>query len=133
MKRSRAAVITAIAALACASLAAMAVAHTERFDSEVTLKIEPNAANPDRGEGKVKSDRANCERNRLVKLKKLVDGPNETVGTDTTNDAGEYNVDPPGDLASGDYRAVAPRTVRRNNEDHKHVCKTGKSNDKHVP
>jgi hypothetical protein len=123
-----------MAALACLSLAAMAVAHTKRFDSDVHLdQVKPTPTNPDRFEGEVSSDRLNCQRDRLVRVKKLVPGPNETVGSDTTNDAGEFVVDEPGDFAPGDYRAVAIRKVLKKNANHKHVCPTAQSNDRNVP
>jgi hypothetical protein len=132
MKRSRTTVITAIAALACLSLAAMAVAHTNRIDSTVTLHVKPTPNNADRFEGKVISEAGRCERNRTVKVKEVLPGPNERVGTDTTNDAGEYVVDPPGKADPGTYVAVATRKVLRKNDNHTHVCKKERSNEKTV-
>lgn len=62
-----------------------------RFESNISIRYN-RAARPRAFKGKVGSPRAECKAGRLVRLKKVVPGPNRTVGQDTTNENGNWRV-----------------------------------------
>ena len=123
MKRSRIAVFTAIAALTCVSLTAVAIGHTDRISSKVTIQAKKNGQDPDSFTGKVISERPRCERDRKVNVRRRVTGGRIHVGTDLTDDAGNYEVTLAGDAPAGTYVAVATRKVLKNGPNHFHVCR----------
>ena len=63
------------------------IAQTYRFGSKITLNKNRN-----RWFGKVSSQDARCVAGRTVKLKKMRRGPDKTVRTTSTNDAGSYRM-----------------------------------------
>jgi hypothetical protein len=130
MKRSLRMVVAA--ALACSALAALAVvalAHTVRFDSTVTISFQRGHHNEaDTFSGRVISVKGACERHRTVAVKRRLDGPDALVGTDVTNRDGKWELQ----LAStppGTYYARARRKVLLHTANHLHVCKPAVSHD----
>lgn len=95
----------------------VAVAHTERFESNVNIRY--NAAK-DRFQGHVRSEKPQCERRRnVVVYKKTPGAANPEVGSDRTNENGYWRV--PVSSANGEYYARVLRRVRATGS-HKHVC-----------
>ena len=133
MKRSPITVVAAIVALASVSLTAVAIAHTVRIDSTVTMRLERNGADPDSFAGKVISDRPRCEAERTVRVLMRVEGaPNVEIGRAVTDADGNWELVLTGDAAEGSYFALATRKVLRQNADHLHVCKRATSTDRIV-
>ena len=122
-------VLAAATALICAGFSAVAVAHTVRFDSTVTIHKHKNAANPDSLDGRVSSDKARCVRNRTVKVKQRVSGPDVLTGTDTTDANGNWEFTFAADAPAGTYYAVATRKVLRHSAHHFHICTRAVSRD----
>jgi hypothetical protein len=122
-------ILAAVAALTFAGISAVAVAHTVKFDSLVTIQKKKNGADPDSLTGRVISDKPRCERNRTIEIFQRVPGPDLLVGTTTTNAEGEWEFTFAGDAPEGTYYAVATRKVLRSNDNHRHVCRRAVSND----
>lgn len=130
MKRSLR--MVGVAALACgvfAALAAVAVAHTARYDSSVTISFQRgHHGGSDEFSGLVVAPKARCEVHRTVAVKKRVDGPDQLIDTDLTNKDGQWELKAPGTTA-GTYYARARRKVLRKDANHLHVCKPAISHD----
>ena len=62
-----------------------------RFESNITIRYDRDAQ-PAAFKGKVGSPRSECKVGRTVVLKKVVPGPNRTVGQDTTNRNGNWRI-----------------------------------------
>jgi hypothetical protein len=124
--------IAATVSLACfafAALAVVAVAHTVRYDSLVSISFQRgHHGESDTFKGKVVSLKDRCERNRTVAVKRRVDGPDPVLGTDTTNKDGEWELQM-ASTPAGTYYARARRKVLRRSADHLHVCKPAVSHD----
>lgn len=101
----------------------VAVAHTESFESSVTIQY--NAAE-DRFQGHVGSERPQCERRRKVVVHMKTPGAEDPrVGSDRTNENGHWRVVPTSS-APGEYYARVLRRVRATGS-HKHVCQRARS------
>jgi hypothetical protein len=70
--------------------------------SQVIVSLKLPAFN-----GKVKSSKASCTKNRTVKLYRMAAGPDRFLGSDKTNKKGKWLV--PAKLKSGSYYAKAPK------------------------
>src|SRR5215212_11390256 len=94
MKRSlRMVVAAALTCSALAALAVVAIAHTARFDSLVSISFQRGHHNEgDTFKGKVVSLKDRCERHRTVAVKRRLDGPDALIGTDITNRDGEWEL-----------------------------------------
>jgi hypothetical protein len=132
MKRSHIAVIAAITALGCVSLAVVANAHTVRFDSQVTIQYHKNGQDPDSFRGKVTSDKDRCEPNRTVALFRKTDGSRTLIDTDRTNADGEWEIVLAGDAPEGTYFARVRKKFLLSGPNHRHVCKPDRSPDRFV-
>lgn len=119
--------LTATVAVLAIGMAAVAVAHTIRFESTTTLKYKKNGNKPDSFEGTVSSTRPGCVKNRSVKVRRKIDGPDPLAGATTTADDGAWEIKLAGKADAGDYYAAAARKVLRKSAKHKHVCKLSRS------
>ena len=122
-------VIPAIAALTCASLAAMAVAHVVRHDSTVTIGYHDHGVGDDTMDGQVHSARQACESFRFVRIKEVTPGRDKTAGAGFTNFNGHYSIEHKefGEYERGEYYARAVKEVRRRNASHAHICRADNS------
>jgi hypothetical protein len=124
--------IVATVMLACAALAALvavAVAHTARYDSTVTIHFQPGHGDvSDTFSGRVISVKALCERHRQVDVRRRLEGPDELLGTTFTDRDGHWELHP-GSTPTGTYYAKAMRKVLKRTSRHRHVCKPEISND----
>jgi hypothetical protein len=116
-------------AVVCVGLAAVAVAHTARYDSTVTIHYKKNGPDPDTFFGKVDSTNPRCVANRTVNLNRRDGTTSVLVATDTADTAGDWDVTLPGAATPGDYYAVARRKVLRHNSKHFHLCRRAVSRD----
>ena len=91
-------------------------AHTFRSDTRVTIRYG-NVANAFRGH--VFSGREFCRENRTVRLFKVRQGPDFFVGTDQTNQSGDWRI--PRANPHGNFYARAPRKVS-SGYNHSHTC-----------
>ena len=121
-------ILAAAVALTCVGLAAVATAHTVRFDSTVTIHKHKNGADPDSLTGRVNSDRARCERDRTIEIYQEADGADVLIATTTTDAEGNWEFVFADAAPAGTYYAKATRKVLRLNEDHRHVCRADLSN-----
>jgi hypothetical protein len=97
-------VLLAALALGCVGLAVPASAgNVVRIDSKVTIAESPPAFH-----GRVISDNEACEQGRTVKLLQKRPGQDDSLGRDTTNNNGKWQVvvEP---LSSGAYYAKVRR------------------------
>ena len=62
-----------------------------RFPSNISIRYDRDAR-PAAFKGKVASSRRECKQGRRVVLKKVTPGPNRTVGTDRTNNRGNWRI-----------------------------------------
>jgi hypothetical protein len=85
-----ASVAAAIATLALA--AGVASAHTVRFESEVTIEY---SADPSTFFGTVSSPRVGCVPRRLVTLYEEAPGADTALGSDRTNQEGDWRIPEP--------------------------------------
>jgi hypothetical protein len=106
------ALVAAAAVIALGLLPASAWATT--YPTQVTIK-GPNGD----FSGKVKSDSHDCEKNRKVKVLKVVTGKDAKVGSDTTDSNGSWSTGNSG-ATNGKFYAVAPKATSG-------VCERGKS------
>jgi hypothetical protein len=116
--------IVGATALACGLFAAFAVvatAHTARYDSTVTIHFQSDHGKHGTFKGKVISQKERCKVRRTVAVRERVDGPDQLIGTDRTNQEGRWELEARG--APGVYYARARRKVLRKSADHLHVCK----------
>ncbi len=112
-------------AVACAGLTAVAIAHTVRYPTTVSIKVKTRGHKPDTFEGKVTAATPRCVIGRTVKVK-MSTMPTR-IGTATTDASGNWSLQLAGDAQPGDYFAIATKTVLRRNTKHVHVCKAGRS------
>lgn len=121
-------VLAAVTALSV-GLSAVAVAHTARHDSTVTIQKKKNGSAPDSLTGRVISDRPRCERDRTIKIFQEVSGADAVrIGTTITDADGNWEFVFAGDAPIGTYYAVATREVLRQSTNHLHVCRRAVSN-----
>jgi hypothetical protein len=111
---------TAVALLAIG--AGVASAHTVRFDSEVTIEY---SADPSTFFGTVSSPRVGCVPRRLVTLYEEAPGADTALGSDRTNQEGDWRIPEP----LGDGGIFYARVARRDmgGPGHDHICKAAKS------
>lgn len=103
---------------------------TEKHDSKVTISYTAAfGTDPAEFKGLVKSVRK-CKPKREVILKRVQEGPNATVGRDTTNSSGEWRTVEPG--AKGRYYAKLLKRVFMQG-DLKIVCRGARSETIRVP
>ena len=91
--------------LIAASIVALlvpAASASAATSSQVIISFKLPAFN-----GKVKSPKAACKKNRTVKLYRAKAGPDKFLGSDTTNKNGKWLI--PTKLKSGDYYAKTPK------------------------
>jgi hypothetical protein len=123
----------AIVAVLTVGVVAAQAGKTKRFNSTVTLQYDPANGGPydpygeDKFKGKVDSPKRKCKVNRKVVVKNAGGG---TVGSDLTNQRGNYVVDA-GGATAGDYYAVAKR--KKFGRRTKKICKRAESNVVSVP
>jgi hypothetical protein len=125
--RARVKVLVTIAALGLAipgSLLGSALAHSFDAPSSVTIK-----ATADGFKGHVDSGQSKCIAGRTVKVKKRVDGPDKTIGKDTTGSQGKYSV--PANNPHGRYYAKVLRS-ESTSYGHSHICEAARSDTIHV-
>jgi hypothetical protein len=79
--------------------------------------------------GEVVSQRNSCKVNRVVKLFKVKDGPDDLIATDTTNNNGNFRISRP--QAHGTFYAKIERRVQAS-YGHYHECGGDRSNNKVV-
>ena len=81
------------------------------FPTSVSIKFTPGAA-ADVFSGKVSSPNANCVSHRHVVLRRAVTGPDIRVGTDRSEDNGNWSIDVEGGAPAGRYYAkVTAKTI----------------------
>ncbi len=102
-------VLLVIASLCVAGVAGMAVAKGKKgIGSRVDINYQPGTYS-DSFFGKVRSKKDACEKNRTVKVKRQAQGDDVTVGSDQTDNDGDYSVNL-GDYAeNGKYYAKAKK------------------------
>jgi hypothetical protein len=122
---ARAKVVLTVAALGLAipgSLLGSALAHSFDASSSITIRFDSSAA---AFKGTVHSSHPLCVAGRTVKVKKRVgDGPDRIVGTDTTGSQGGYSV--PKDNPHGHYYAKVQRS-ESTSYGHSHICRAARS------
>lgn len=122
--------LVAALAVAAVGFAGIATAHKVRFASEVTAKYEkPTKAEPAAFAGTVSSQKSRCVRNREVSVRlRLPDGSSTSVGSGSTNAAGDWRLEF-ASLEAGTYFAQVKKKALRKNQAHKHVCRRAFSRD----
>ena len=117
--------VIAAALVVAACYAALAVAHSGKFKTNVSA-----SATPDRTlfQGQLTGSKAmraaNCRKRRLVSI---YDSSGALYGSNLTDTAGRFTVQGDPDksrIPPGTYRAVAKR-VKKEDPGHSHVCKRG--------
>jgi hypothetical protein len=122
MRVVRAVAYAAVTALLVGAIGAgIATGHKKKIKSTVTIEFTDTVYG-DSFSGEVNSKKRKCERNRKV----TVFRGGTSVGSDTTNNQGEYVV-PVDNAAPGNYFAKAKKKVLKKNKKHKHVCRKAKS------
>ena len=123
--------ILATVALMSVVFVAGAAGHTARFDSTVTAKFHKQT---DVFDGVVASDKRRCAKNRTVTVwLRATDGSTTELGTEKTDDAGVWVIQPASAPAAGTYFAEAAKKVLRKNSKHRHICRVAASKDVKVP
>jgi hypothetical protein len=128
MKRTLVLVV-ATAALACGGLAVVALAHTVKHPTTVTIKHKKGGhkpGKPDTFDGKVSSDTPRCVALRKVNVKTVGTTPT-LVGTTKTDASGNWALELTSSAQPGDYDAVATRKILRKTARHRHTCARGVS------
>ena len=126
MKRIGTAILATVALMSVVFVAG-AAGHTARFDSTVTAKFDKQTNAFD---GAVASAKRGCAKNRAVTVRlRATDGSTTAVGTDTTDPAGAWVIQPTSAPAAGDYFAEASKKVLRKNSKHRHICRVAVSKD----
>jgi len=114
------------------ALPAGSAAARERLKSTVTIKTGETAAGQEFLNGKVKSKRAKCERNRNVVLFWNAPGPPggfTNVADDASDEDGRWRILPPGtEVPPGQYYVKVTRIERRGD-----ICKGARSRTITVP
>ena len=122
--------LIAVLAVGAVGFAAVAAAHTVRFDSAISAKYErPTKTKTAAFAGEVSSPKARCMKNRTVNVRlRQTDGSSVVVGSGSTDAAGEWRIEF-ADLAKGTYFAQVKKKALRKNKKHKHICKRAFSKD----
>ena len=103
-------------AVGAAVLSASALAHTQGYDTKITIRERQEGVQYG---GRVISDRRACERNRRVKFFRA---NGDFVNDTETDGQGRWNFAFVGER----YYATAPKAVKGAG-DHRHVCKFDRS------
>ena len=126
MKRARTAILATLALMSVV-LVDRAAGHTARYDSTVTAKFDKNT---DAFDGAVASTKRRCVKNREVTVRlRATDGSTTAVGTEATDAAGDWVIQPASAPAAGTYFAEAAKKVLRKNSKHRHICRVAVSKD----
>jgi hypothetical protein len=99
-RKLRTKLLAAVGALALWSALALTGVAGARDAAKVTVTIHYNG---DGFQGKVKSARAKCVRNRTVKVFKLKNGTRQKLYTDTTDHEGRWNTGNSGPVSGRFY------------------------------
>jgi hypothetical protein len=119
------ALFAAMTSLALAGVVAVALAHTVKHPTTVTIHVKKGSTHkPGNFEGAVSSDTSKCEVGRTVAVR-MAGTPTVLVGTTTSDAKGNWDLQLTGAAQPGTYHAVARREVLRKNSHHLHVCKRG--------
>src|SRR5215210_9518140 len=120
------AAISMVAVVSGVALTGTTLAHKPRIQSTVSIHETFNDVTFEQVfHGRVRSEKAACERHRTVKLK--VDGHPGSLGSDTTNRRGRWRIVLPSDNLSGDYYAKATRKITT-----RWVCRSAESERIHL-
>lgn len=126
----RALKLLAAVALTSVAFAAVASAHTAKYDVVVKAKVKNGGKNEGTFSGTAESTSARCSAARTVKVfQRAANPPDTLIGSDQTDTAGAWEFTPISALAPGTYYAVAAKSVLRKNKKHRHVCRRGQSAD----
>ena len=129
MKRVGTSILATVALMSVVFVAG-AAGHTARYDSTVTAKCDKNSNAFD---GAVASAKRGCVTNRAVTVRlRATDGSTTAVGTDATDTAGAWVIQPTSAPAAGTYFAEAAKKVLRKNSKHRHICRVAVSKDVNV-
>lgn len=121
--------VAATGAVVCAGLAVVAVAHTVKHPTTVTIHHKKGGnkpGKPDTFDGKVTSDTPRCIGFRKVRVK-TVGTTTTVVGTTKTDASGNWKLELTSPAQAGDYDAVATRKFLRKTAHHRHKCGRGVS------
>jgi hypothetical protein len=115
-------VIPVLIAVTLLAMSAAAQAHTVRFDSAVSIDYNDSAG---AFFGTVSSPRAGCIPRRLVTLYRDDEGADTALGSDRTNQAGNWQLAQ--GIAAGTpyYAKVARKDI--GGAGHNHICKAAES------
>lgn len=126
MKRVGTSILATVALMSVVFVAG-AAGHTARYDSTVTAKFDKNTNAFD---GAVASTKRRCVKNREVTVRlRATDGSTTAVGTDATDAAGAWAIQPASAPVAGTYFAEAAKKVLRKNSKHRHICRVAASKD----
>jgi hypothetical protein len=115
----------AMSSLAFIGVVAVALAHTVKHPTTVTIHVQKGSAHhPGSFDGSVSSDAPRCEVGRTVAVR-MGETTTVLVGTAKSDAKGNWDLQLTGSAQPGTYRAVARRKVLRKNRHHLHVCKKG--------
>jgi cysteine-rich repeat protein len=114
-------------ALAAGSLTEVATAHLVRFGGSLTVTFQPTN---NVFKGRVSSSKDRCEPGRTVVVFRVVDGPDERVGSDRTDSAGRWRL--AYNPQSDDYYAKV-RSKDIGPGAHRHICKAIKTSTFNIP
>jgi hypothetical protein len=98
----------------------IASAHTTRFNSTVTIEHDGSVFS-----GTVSSPRSGCVPNRLVKLYSKDEGPDTFLGSDRTDQNGEWEETAPFSAGLTYYAKVTRRDI--GSAGHDHICRADRS------
>lgn len=119
-------------ALMSVAFAAVAVGHTFKADSTVSVKFNKPKPNDPYAtgsfEGSVKSEKPRCEKKRTVTLVQRTATGSTNVGTDLTDANGAWEISTTTVAPGAYYAKVAKRVIRKNTK-HRHICKRAVSKD----
>jgi hypothetical protein len=115
------AALSLVLALGVLVLANVASAHKQRWDTDLQLRVDRLTATTTQYSGSVRSERAKCERNRVI----TITTGGVAIGTATSDFEGNYTVvvtgTPP--AKNQDVIASTPKTFLKRNSKHKHKCR----------
>lgn len=122
--------VLAAVVLTSVAFAAVATAHTVRYDVAVKAKVKKGGKDEGTFSGSVESTRARCSVGRTVDVfLRAANPPDALVGSDQSDTAGAWELTATSALAPGTYYAVVAKSVLKKNRKHRHVCKRGQSAD----
>jgi hypothetical protein len=108
-------------ALGVLVLAGVASGHKQGYDTNLQLRVDRLTATTTQYSGSVRSERAKCERNRVI----TITTGGVAIGTATSDFEGNYTVvvtgTPP--ARNQDVTASTPRRWLKRNSEHKHKCR----------